>query len=88
MYKQWQAIRDEDGEGAGGNSSSSSTCTLTGDTMTREERFASWSRKRKTLAFSCVGTPDYMAPEILVRLYFDFDFDFFDFDLFDFDLCV
>mmetsp|Transcript_9326 Transcript_9326/g.28797 ORF Transcript_9326/g.28797 Transcript_9326/m.28797 type:complete len:877 (-) Transcript_9326:47-2677(-) len=31
----------------------------------RRKRFRSWKRKRKLLAFSQVGTPDYMAPEVL-----------------------
>lgn len=57
MFKQWQAMHDS---GALGDEESG------GPEMTREERFLSWSRKRKTLAFSNVGTPDYMAPEILL----------------------
>ena len=29
------------------------------------DRFASWKKRRRQLAFSEVGTPDYMAPEVL-----------------------
>lgn len=31
----------------------------------KEERFKSWKKKRRVLAYSEVGTPDYMAPEVL-----------------------
>lgn len=58
MFKQWQAMQDS---GALGSDDEQG-----GAEMTREQRFASWSKKRKTLAFSNVGTPDYMAPEILL----------------------
>ena len=58
MFKQWQAMQD---------SGALSGDEEAGGEMTREERFASWSKKRKTLAYSNVGTPDYMAPEILLN---------------------
>eukprot|EP01124_Arcella_intermedia_P030715 TRINITY_DN6776_c0_g1_i2.p1 TRINITY_DN6776_c0_g1~~TRINITY_DN6776_c0_g1_i2.p1 ORF type:complete len:543 (-),score=153.58 TRINITY_DN6776_c0_g1_i2:114-1541(-) len=32
-----------------------------------DERFSSWNAKRRVLAFSEVGTPDYMAPDVLNR---------------------
>jgi len=32
---------------------------------TKEDRFNSWKHKRRILAYSEVGTPDYMAPEVL-----------------------
>lgn len=35
--------------------------------MSRRERMATWNRNRKTLIWSTVGTPDYMAPEILLE---------------------
>jgi serine/threonine protein kinase len=35
------------------------------DYSTIEDRFSSWRQKRRTLAYSEVGTPDYMAPEVL-----------------------
>lgn len=38
------------------------------DAMTREERFASWTKKRKTLAYSNVGTPDYMGTQQEARV--------------------
>lgn len=35
--------------------------------MSRRERMQTWNRNRKTLIWSTVGTPDYMAPEILLE---------------------
>ena len=35
--------------------------------MSMHERMAIWNRNRKTLIWSTVGTPDYMAPEILLE---------------------
>jgi protein-serine/threonine kinase len=34
--------------------------------MSRNERFSSWRGKRKLMAYSTVGTPDYIAPEGIV----------------------
>lgn len=40
--------------------------SLTSPTGTWDsDRFASWKKRRRQLAFSEVGTPDYMAPEVL-----------------------
>lgn len=33
----------------------------------RSEKIASWKKKRKVLAFSTVGTPDYIAPEVFLQ---------------------
>ncbi|KAL9537829.1 Serine/threonine-protein kinase [Mucor bainieri] len=35
--------------------------------ITREEKIATWKRNRRTLAYSTVGTPDYIAPEIFMQ---------------------
>jgi len=35
--------------------------------MSRQERMASWRKKRKHVAFSTVGTPDYIAPEVFMQ---------------------
>jgi serine/threonine kinase 38 len=48
--------------GEGGSSSAQLTDTSTSEKM---DKFASWKKKRRELAFSEVGTPDYMAPEVL-----------------------
>ena len=39
------------------------------------ERMATWNRNRKTLIWSTVGTPDYMAPEILLETGYTADCD-------------
>jgi len=43
--------------------------------MSRRERMATWNRNRKTLIWSTVGTPDYMAPEILLETGYHADCD-------------
>jgi len=47
----------------------------TWDGMSRRERMATWNRNRKTLIWSTVGTPDYMAPEILLEAGYHADCD-------------
>ncbi|KAJ3258729.1 Serine/threonine-protein kinase [Boothiomyces macroporosus] len=37
-------------------------------TLSREESIATWKKNRRTLAYSTVGTPDYIAPEGLIIL--------------------
>jgi len=34
---------------------------------TREERLKEWKKKRRVLAYSMVGTPDYIAPEVFMK---------------------
>lgn len=34
---------------------------------TRDQRLQEWKKKRRHLAFSMVGTPDYIAPEVFMR---------------------
>ncbi|KAH7299576.1 hypothetical protein KP509_24G018800 [Ceratopteris richardii] len=34
---------------------------------TQQEQLLHWQRNRRTLAFSTVGTPDYIAPEVLLK---------------------
>jgi len=41
----------------------------------RRERMATWNRNRKAVIWSTVGTPDYMAPEILLETGYDKDCD-------------
>lgn len=36
----------------------------------RKERLASWRNKRRVLAYSTVGTPDYIAPEVFQQVRF------------------
>jgi len=35
--------------------------------LNRKEKIASWKTKRRVLAFSTVGTPDYIAPEVFMQ---------------------
>jgi len=35
--------------------------------MNRSQRFDTWRGKRRALAYSTVGTPDYIAPEVLLK---------------------
>lgn len=35
--------------------------------MSRSQKFSSWRGKRKVLAYSTVGTPDYIAPEVFLK---------------------
>jgi len=37
------------------------------DTKTQREKINSWKKKRKVLAYSTVGTPDYIAPEVFMQ---------------------
>lgn len=46
-----------------------------GPGMSHHERMATWNRNRKTLIWSTVGTPDYMAPEILLETGYHSDCD-------------
>jgi serine/threonine kinase 38 len=43
--------------------------------MSRRERMATWNRNRKAVIWSTVGTPDYMAPEILFEIGYNKDCD-------------
>lgn len=36
-------------------------------TMTSKEQIATWKANRRKLAYSTVGTPDYIAPEIFMQ---------------------
>jgi serine/threonine protein kinase len=35
--------------------------------LSRKEKLASWRKKRRLVAFSTVGTPDYIAPEVFMQ---------------------
>ena len=52
------SMREDGGMGAEGSSISSQ--------MTKE-RIQQWQNSRRKLAFSTVGTPDYIAPEVLLK---------------------
>jgi len=43
--------------------------------MSRRDRMATWNRNRKAVIWSTVGTPDYMAPEILLETGYQADCD-------------
>ncbi|KAD6120066.1 hypothetical protein R6Q59_026095 [Mikania micrantha] len=47
----------------GDNSSGSSI----GERRTQQEQLQHWQKNRRTLAYSTVGTPDYIAPEVLLK---------------------
>ncbi|MCI14312.1 serine/threonine-protein kinase 38-like, partial [Trifolium medium] len=34
---------------------------------TQQEQLQNWQKNRRTLAYSTVGTPDYIAPEVLLK---------------------
>ncbi|ORX94944.1 kinase-like protein [Basidiobolus meristosporus CBS 931.73] len=36
-------------------------------TLSREDKIATWKKNRRALAYSTVGTPDYIAPEIFLQ---------------------
>eukprot|EP00252_Welwitschia_mirabilis_P004484 TRINITY_DN14816_c0_g1_i1.p1 TRINITY_DN14816_c0_g1~~TRINITY_DN14816_c0_g1_i1.p1 ORF type:complete len:545 (+),score=115.30 TRINITY_DN14816_c0_g1_i1:451-2085(+) len=38
-----------------------------GQWLTQREQLQQWKKNRRTLAYSTVGTPDYMAPEVLLK---------------------
>ncbi|KAL1678542.1 kinase-like domain-containing protein [Schizophyllum commune] len=40
-------------------------------TMTRKDQIATWKANRRKLAYSTVGTPDYIAPEIFMQQGYD-----------------
>ena len=60
------------GGGGGGAAASSAAAAAPSeaprwDQLSRRERMATWNRNRKAVIWSTVGTPDYMAPEILLE---------------------
>ncbi|XP_039032555.1 serine/threonine-protein kinase tricornered-like [Hibiscus syriacus] len=42
---------------------------------TQQEKLEHWQKNRKTLAYSTVGTPDYIAPEVLLKKGYGMDCD-------------
>ncbi|KAM7521725.1 hypothetical protein LguiA_011627 [Lonicera macranthoides] len=48
------------GDGANGNSQAAPA-------RTQQEQLQHWQKNRRTLAYSTVGTPDYIAPEVLLK---------------------
>ncbi|CAL9223750.1 unnamed protein product [Arabidopsis halleri] len=58
------------GENDFSNNSNGSTEQEAGSTApkrTQQEQLEHWQRNRRTLAYSTVGTPDYIAPEVLLK---------------------
>ncbi|KAJ6817495.1 serine/threonine-protein kinase 38-like [Iris pallida] len=54
---------------AGGNTPSNSNKLLSSPAprRTQQEQLLHWQKNRRTLAYSTVGTPDYIAPEVLLK---------------------
>ncbi|CAJ2651814.1 serine/threonine-protein kinase tricornered-like [Trifolium pratense] len=52
-----------------GQNANGSTHNETGSTpkRTQQEQLQNWQKNRRTLAYSTVGTPDYIAPEVLLK---------------------
>ncbi|KAI9357837.1 kinase-like domain-containing protein [Pilaira anomala] len=44
-----------------------SSTTINLNNITRQEKIATWKKNRRGLAYSTVGTPDYIAPEIFLQ---------------------
>ncbi|KAJ8899519.1 hypothetical protein K2173_018493 [Erythroxylum novogranatense] len=49
------------------NGSTQSEESSTGPKRTQQEQLQNWQKNRRTLAYSTVGTPDYIAPEVLLK---------------------
>lgn len=49
------------------NQSSSSNSESINLTLSRKDKIATWKKNRRALAYSTVGTPDYIAPEIFLQ---------------------
>ncbi|RWW33084.1 hypothetical protein GW17_00002224 [Ensete ventricosum] len=45
---------------------------------TQQEQLEHWQRNRRTLAYSTVGTPDYIAPEVLLKKGYGMECDWYD----------
>jgi len=56
-----------DDRGSDGLFQSNTTSASNWDSASRGERMQAWNSNRRAMAFSTVGTPDYMAPEILLE---------------------
>ncbi|KAF8913926.1 kinase-like domain-containing protein [Gymnopilus junonius] len=60
----------ESSSNAGGSSQSSRNSVMVNSinlTMTNKDQIATWKANRRKLAYSTVGTPDYIAPEIFMQ---------------------
>mmetsp|Transcript_8749 Transcript_8749/g.22651 ORF Transcript_8749/g.22651 Transcript_8749/m.22651 type:complete len:503 (+) Transcript_8749:65-1573(+) len=74
-YGSSATLREGEGLHAAGGSSahlgdsfySSASGASNWDSATRGERMQTWHSNRRAMAYSTVGTPDYMAPEILLE---------------------
>lgn len=65
----------ESGEGGGGRAATGSAGSapggkaelVQGGTIDRKQQLEHWRRNRRIMAYSTVGTPDYIAPEVLTK---------------------
>lgn len=48
-------------------SSTENDSQISASKRTQQEQLLHWQKNRRTLAYSAVGTPDYIAPEVLLR---------------------
>jgi serine/threonine protein kinase len=67
LYKRLQKQAAAASESGGEGEAEAAAAALRADAeLSASERFESWTKRRKALAYSNVGTPDYMAPEIVL----------------------
>ncbi|KAG4211182.1 hypothetical protein ERO13_A02G084800v2 [Gossypium hirsutum] len=64
-------LREDDHGGGRNLKPSAESCrhsnVPTTPTRTQQEQLLHWQKNRRTLAYSTVGTPDYIAPEVLLK---------------------
>ncbi|WOG94348.1 hypothetical protein DCAR_0313641 [Daucus carota subsp. sativus] len=60
-------IEEKDLSSGDSNDKSKSEVRSPPPTRTQKEQLQHWQKNRRTLAYSTVGTPDYIAPEVLLK---------------------
>ncbi|XP_021768821.1 serine/threonine-protein kinase tricorner-like isoform X1 [Chenopodium quinoa] len=60
-------LEEKDFEVQSGNGNSSTDDGSTKPRRTQQEQLQHWQKNRRMLAYSTVGTPDYIAPEVLLK---------------------
>jgi serine/threonine kinase 38 len=55
------------GKGGGGAGDTSAAAAESEASRDRQERAKNWKKNRRHMAYSTVGTPDYIAPEVFVQ---------------------